>query len=87
MSLTKQSHYDKIESVKINDYYMIQLRKRISIMEDKKEISFSFEREVLNPDHDVDSISDATVKAQFKAVMTAKVKKAYETYKSNLGKL
>ena len=56
-------------------------------MEDKKEISFSFEREVLNPDHDVDSISDATVKAQFKAVMTAKVKKAYETYKSNLGKL
>tara|TARA_Y100001970_G_C14230215_1_gene858136 strand:+ start:1252 stop:1515 length:264 start_codon:yes stop_codon:yes gene_type:complete len=87
MSLTKQSHYDKIESVKINDYYMIQLRKRISIMEDEKEISFSFEREVLNPDHDVDSISDATVKAQFKAVMTAKVKKAYETYKSNLGKL
>ena len=49
-------------------------------MEDGSELSASFHRYVLNPDHDVSTISDAVVKAQFEAVMTSEVKDNYAKF-------
>ena len=80
MAITKEIFYDKVETLKIKNHYVLQLRKRISIKEDNKEISFSYEREVLNPDADVSNITDATIRAQFQAVMTNEVKANYQTF-------
>ena len=81
MALTKQVIIDKAETVKIVDHYCIQIRERNQILEDGKEISASFHRYVLSPDHDVSTIADATVKAQFNAVMTDEVKANYQAFK------
>jgi len=80
MTLTKQTIIDKAETVKVQDYYCIQVRERKQIIEDGKEISSSFHRYVLDPDHDVSKISDTMVKAQFKAVMTDEIKANYEAF-------
>tara|TARA_R100000656_G_C3932925_1_gene125207 strand:- start:592 stop:867 length:276 start_codon:yes stop_codon:yes gene_type:complete len=80
MALTKKTIIDKAETVKVQDHYCIQIRERNQILEDGKEISASFHRYVLSPDHDVSEISDATVKAQFDAVMTNKVKANYTAF-------
>ena len=80
MALTKQSKIDKIETVAVADHYVLQCRNRISVMEDGSELSANFHRYVLNPDHDVSTISDPTVLAQFNAVMTDQIKQNYQTF-------
>ena len=80
MSLTKQTITDKIESVRIQNYYVLQVREAIQVLEDGNLLSQDFHRYVLNPDHDVSTISDATVKAQFNAVMTSQVKANYQAF-------
>ena len=83
MTLTKQTIIDKAETVAVNSgsHYCIQVRERNQILEDGKEISASFHRYVLQPDSDVSKITDATVKAQFQAVMTPEVKANYRAFK------
>ena len=80
MALTKKIKTDKIETVAVLDYYVIQCRDTISVIEDGSEISANFHRYTLAPDHDVSTISDATVKAQFEAIMTDKIKANYAKF-------
>ena len=80
MALTKQTITDKIESVRIQDHYVLQVRETIQVLEDGNVLSQNFHRYVLNPDHDVSTISDPVVLAQFNAVMTDQVKANYQTF-------
>tara|TARA_Y100000593_G_C4145202_1_gene254276 strand:+ start:342 stop:644 length:303 start_codon:yes stop_codon:yes gene_type:complete len=80
MALTKTTKTDKIETVAIENHYVLQCRDRISVLEDGKELSASFHRYVLNPDADVSTITDDVVKAQFEAVMTQEVKDNYAKF-------
>ena len=82
MALTKQIITDKIETVAVNSgsHYVLQVREAIQVLEDGNVISQNFHRYVLNPDADVSTISDATVKAQFNAVMTDEVKANYTKF-------
>jgi len=81
MALTKKTIVDKAEIVKIQEHYSIQVRERNQILENGKEISSSFYRYVLQPNHDISSITDPMVKAQFQAVMTDAVKANYQAFK------
>ena len=85
MSLTKQTITDKIESVRVQDHYVLQVREVIQVLVDGKVISQNFHRYVLNPDHDVSTISDPVVLAQFNAVMTQEVKDNYQTFLASQG--
>ena len=80
MSLTKQTITDKIESVRIKDYYVLQAREAIQVLEDGNVISQNFHRYVLSPDADVSAITDPVVLAQFNAVMTDTVKANYQAF-------
>ena len=80
MALSKQTTTDKIETLKVQNYYNIQVREAIQVIEDGKVISQNFHRYILNPDADVSKITDAVVKAQFNAIMTDEVKANYQTY-------
>ena len=87
MALTKNTIVDKCETVAINsgNHYVLQVRERNQILEDGQEISSSFHRYVLQPDHDVSTISDSVVLAQFNAVMTQEVKDNYQTFLASQG--
>ena len=80
MALTKKIKTDKIETVAVLDYYVIQCRDTISVIEDGSEISANYHRYTLAPDHDVSKITDPVVLAQFNAVMTQTVKDNYQTF-------
>ena len=80
MALSKQTITDKIETLKVQNYYNIQVREAIQVIEDGKVISQNFHRYILNPDANVSTITDAVVKAQFIAIMTDEVKANYQTY-------
>ena len=80
MALEKQTIIDQAQTVKIADHYCIQIRERNQILEDGQEISASFHRYVLSPDHDVSTITDPVVLAQFNAVMTTQVKANYQAF-------
>ena len=80
MGLTKQTITDKIESVRIQDYYILQVREAVQVLEDGNLLSQSFNRYTLAPDADVSAISDAVVVSQFNAVMTTEVKANYQTF-------
>jgi len=82
-NLKKQTVTDKIETVSVDfgSYYVLQVREAIQVLEDGNLLSQNFHRYVLNPDHDVSKIADATVKAQFQAVMTDSVKANYQAFK------
>ena len=80
MSLTKQTITDKIESVRVQNHYVLQIREAVQVLEDGNLLSQNFHRYVLQPDADVSAISDATVLAQFNAVMTQTVKENYQTF-------
>ena len=80
MALSKQRITDKIESVRVQDHYVLQVREAIQVLEDGQVISQNFHRYVLNPDADVSTISDPVVLAQFNAVMTDTVKQNYQTF-------
>ena len=58
------------------EFKHIQERKKTAIVEDGKEISFSYHRRVLTPDADVSSESDE-IKGMASALWTDEVKKAY----------
>ena len=83
MALSKQIVTDKIEIVKIQNHYSLQVREAVQIIESGNVISQNFHRYVLNPDADVSTISDPVVKAQFEAVMTSEVKDNYAKFLKN----
>tara|TARA_Y100000004_G_scaffold191042_1_gene249158 strand:+ start:775 stop:1041 length:267 start_codon:yes stop_codon:yes gene_type:complete len=80
MALSKQTVIDKVESVKVQDYYNLQVREAIQVLEDGDVISQTFQRYTLAPDADTSAISDPVVLAQFNAVMTQTVKDNYATF-------
>ena len=80
MSLTKQTKTDRIETLAVENHYVLQCRDRISVMENGSELSASFHRYVLQPNADVSTITDPTVLAQFNAVMTSEVKANYQAF-------
>ena len=80
MALTKQTITDKIETVSVQDYYVLQVRESVQVLEDGNVISQNFHRYTLSPDADVSTISDDVVLAQFNAIMTDEVKQAYQTF-------
>ena len=57
-------------------YKFIQERERTAIVEDGKEISFSYKRRILTPDADVSGESDE-IKGMASALWTDEVKAAY----------
>ena len=80
MALTKQTITDKIETVKARDYYVLQVREAIQVLEDGNLLSQNYHRYVLNPDADSSAITDPVVLGQFNAVMTDEVKANYQTF-------
>tara|TARA_S200002703_G_C3770416_1_gene237191 strand:+ start:164 stop:439 length:276 start_codon:yes stop_codon:yes gene_type:complete len=80
MSLKKQTITDKIESVRVQDYYVLQVREAIQVLEDGKLLSQNYHRYVLNPNAEVSTISDPLVLAQFNLVMTQQIKDNYQTF-------
>ena len=58
------------------EYKHINVRTKTSIMEDGKELSFSYHRKVLTPDMDISSESDE-IKALAGAIWTDAIKKAW----------
>lgn len=80
MTLTKQTICDKIEIIKADNHYIIQIREAIQVLEDGKLLSQSFHRYSLAPDADVSAITDSTVKAQFETIMTDEIKANYKTF-------
>ena len=77
MALEKKKTYDY--EVR-GEYKCIQERCKTSIMEDGKEISFSYHRNSFMPDADVSGESDE-LKALANALWTDEIKKAYEDSK------
>ena len=73
MALEKQIKDDY--EVRTN-YKHINVRTKTSIMEDGKELSFSYHRKVLTPDMDVSGESDE-LKALAGAIWTDAIKKAW----------
>jgi uncharacterized membrane protein YcaP (DUF421 family) len=82
MALSKQTITDKVETIKVENFYNIQVRETIQVIEDGKVISENFHRYILNPDADVSKISDPVIKAQFEAVITDEIKSNYQKYVS-----
>lgn len=80
MSLTKQTIIDKIETVKVETWFNLNVRENVQILDDGNIASENFHRYRLLPDHDVSTISDPVVLAQFNAVMTETVKSNYQTF-------
>ena len=73
MGLEKKTSFDyEIRS----EFKHIQERTKTSVVEDGKELSYSYSRRVLSPDTDVSAESDE-VKALANAVWTDEVKAAY----------
>jgi len=73
MSITKELKDDY--EVR-GEYKHINVRTKTSIMEDGKELSFSYHRKVLTPDMDVSGES-AEIKALAGAIWTDAIKKAW----------
>ena len=86
MALTKQTITDKIESVKVQNHYVLQVREAVQVLENGNLLSQNYHRYVLNPDADVSTISDPVVLAQFNAVMTQEIKANYQTFLASIKK-
>ena len=71
--IEKKSYCDKIEFV---PPFAVQCRKRISVVEDGKELAASFERCVMHPDTDW-SDRDFSVQAICNAVFTDEIKQQW----------
>ncbi len=76
MSLTKQVIQDKIETINVGDWSVIQVRTKTAIIEDGVELSSSYHRHVLAPTDDLANES-AEVTAIANAVFTQEMKDAY----------
>lgn len=85
MALSKQTITDKIESVRVKDHYVLQVREAVQVLEDDNLISQNYNRFTLAPNADVSTISDPVVLAQFNAVMTQEVKDNYQTFLASQG--
>ena len=73
MAITKQFEDDYEVRT---EYKHINVRTKTSIMEDGKEISYSYHRRVLSPDMDISSEPDE-IKALAGAIWTDAIKKAW----------
>ena len=62
------------------EYKHIQVRTKISVMEDGAELSYKYHRKVLTPNMDVSGES-AEIQALASALWTDEIKKAYEDSK------
>ena len=80
MALKKQKITDKIETVKVQDHYVLQIREATQVLEDNNILSQNYHRYVINPDYNVDEIEDTVIKAQFNAIMTDAVKQNYQEF-------
>ena len=80
MALSKQTIIDKVQTVKVENWFNLEVRENTQILEDGNVASENFHRYRLLPDHDVSTISDSVVLAQFNAVMTDEVKANYQTF-------
>jgi len=80
MAISKQTITDKIDSVRVQKHYVLQVREAVQIIESGNVISQNYHRYVLNPDADTSTITDPVVLAQFNAVMTDTVKANYQTF-------
>ena len=80
MALTKHTITDKIETLRVQDHYVLQVREAVQVFEDGNLLSENFHRYVLEPDADVSGISDPVIKAQFEVIMTDAVKANYQTF-------
>tara|TARA_R100001086_G_scaffold220365_1_gene137261 strand:- start:978 stop:1253 length:276 start_codon:yes stop_codon:yes gene_type:complete len=80
MSLTKETIIDKIQTVKVENWFNLEVRENTQISENGNVISENLHRYRLLPDHDVSTISDPVVLAQFNAVMTDEVKQHYQNF-------
>lgn len=76
MSLTKQVIQDKIETINVGDWSVIQVRTKTAIIEDGAELSSSYHRHVLSPTDELTNESDE-VTAIANAVFTQDMKDAY----------
>jgi hypothetical protein len=79
MSLEKQITVDLVEVIANS---AVQVRTKTSIVEDGKELSYSYHRHVVAPGQDY-SAEDAKVQAICAAVHTSEVITAYETTLEN----
>ena len=80
MALSKEIKYDY--EVR-GEFKCIQKRTRTAIVEDGKELSFSYHRESFMPNADISGESDE-LKALANALWTDEVKKAYEDSKKEV---
>tara|TARA_R100001594_G_scaffold63237_2_gene97678 strand:+ start:107 stop:382 length:276 start_codon:yes stop_codon:yes gene_type:complete len=80
MALTKKTITDKIETVKVENYYILQVREAVQVLENGNLFSQNFNRYTLAPNTDVSTLTDDIVKAQFNVIMTSEVKANYEKY-------
>ena len=87
MSLSKRTITNKVETVSVNNgsHYVIQVREAKQVLEDGNIFSQKYFRYVLQPDHDVSTITDPVVLALFNAVMTQEVKDNYQTFLASQG--
>ena len=80
MNLSKETIVDRIETLRIEDHYIIQVRMKDRILENGNEISTALRRTSYAPDHNVDEIEDTVIKAQFNAIMTDAIKQNYQEF-------
>ena len=86
MTLTKQKITDRIETVKTQNHYVLQVRETVRVLEDGNLLSQNYHRYLLTPNHDVSTISDSVILAQFNAIMTDEVKTNYQTFLASQSK-
>ena len=86
MSLEKKVIQDKIETINLGDWSVIQVRTKTAIIENGEELSASFHRHVVSPTDDLTNES-AEVTAIANAVFTQEMKDAYTASQAehNLG--
>ena len=53
MSLIKQTITDRIESIRVQNHFIIQVREAIQVLESGELLSQNFHRYALNPDADL----------------------------------
>ena len=80
MTLTKQTIVDKIQTVKVENWFNLDVRENTQIIEDGNIITEKLHRYRLLPDQDVSTITDPVVLAQFNAVMTDQIRANYQAF-------
>ena len=75
MSIVKETKKDRIEIV--GDYRQLQIREKISILENGEEISSSYNRYMLSPGDDLSNQTDE-IKTICESIWTDEIKKNFE---------